>query len=147
MIEKNKQSSGPMTKEKMIEYFEVFSKEGFEKAISTYFSEDAVFENSIAMEACGKKDIINVLKFTHRGNVVKETLTPVRILMDGDDAAVELVMEVAVSEDVPDHHLSALKKGEKAKYRICAFYKIADGKIARVKVYPAAAFTPTRQTY
>ena len=147
MIEKNKQSSGPMTKEKMMEYFEVFSKEGFEKAISTYFAEDAVFENSIAMEASGKKNIINLLKFTHRGDVVKETLTPVRILMDGDDAAEELVMEMDVTEDVPDHHISPLKKGEKTKCRLSAFYKIEDGKIARVKVYPAAAFTPTRQTY
>ena len=147
MIEKNKQLSGPMTKEKMMEYFEVFSKEGFEKAISTYFAEDAVFENSIAMEASGKKNIINLLKFTHRGDVVKETLTPVRILMDGDDAAVELVMEMDVTEDVPDHHISPLKKGEKTKCRLSAFYKIEDGKIARVKVYPAAAFTPTRQTY
>lgn len=144
-MERNSQSSGSMTKEKMMEYFEVFSKHGFEKAISTYFAEDAVFENSIAMEACGKQNIINLLKFTHRGNVVKETLTPVRIIMDDDDAAVELVMEVEASEDVPDHHLSSLKKGEKMKFRLSAFYKIKAGKIARVKVYPAAAFMPTQQ--
>ena len=142
----NLQSSGTMTKKTLMEYFDVFSKEGFEKAISTYFAEDAVFENSIAMEASGKQNIINILKYTHRGDVVRETLTPVRILMDGNDVAVELVMEVEATEDVPDHHLSPLKKGEKTKYRLGVFYKIEDGKIARVKVYPAAAFTPTQHT-
>jgi limonene-1,2-epoxide hydrolase len=143
-MEENAQSSGTMTKKTMMEYFELFSKEGFEKAISTYFAEDAVFENSIAMEASGKENIINLLKFTHRGNVVRETLTPVRILMDGNDVAVELVMEVEATEDVADHHLSPLKKGEKMKFRLGVFYKVEADKIARVKVYPAAAFTPTQ---
>lgn len=133
-MERKTQTEGPMTKKKMEEYFQAFSKEGFKKAVTDYFAEDAVLENSLAMEACGKKNIIEMMVSTHRRGTVKETLTPTRILIDGDDVAAELVMELEASEDLPDHHLK-LKKGEKKRARLAAFYKIRDGKIARVKVY------------
>jgi ketosteroid isomerase-like protein len=144
-MEGTMQSEGPMTKKKLEEYFEVFSKEGYIKAIPTYFAEDAVFENSIGMEACGIENILKLLDYTHRDGIVKETLTPVTILIDGDGVAVELVMEAVVSEDVLDYHMASLKKGESVKVRLGVFYKIKDGKIARAKVYPAAAFEPVRR--
>lgn len=144
-MERKIQSEGPMTKEKMAEYFKTCSEKGFEKALSIYYAEDAVFENMVGEEVSGKKNIIKLLDFAHRGGTIKETLTPIRILVDGDNVAAEILMELDVLEDVPDHHFKPLKKGEKTKNRIGVFYKIRDGKIAGVKVYPPAILTPIRR--
>ena len=136
-------STVPMSKENMIQYFETYSRD-WEEAALTYFTEDIVFENILGEEYSGRENLINFWKKVHVGKVVKENVTPVRILIDGDDVAAELLIEFYASEDVPNHIVAPLKKGEKLKLRFSAFYRIRDGKIAHVTVYPPTVLTPKR---
>lgn len=122
-----------MTKERMMEYYEVYNSGDHEKAVSIYYTQDVVFE-SPEVKYAGQENVIKFLVESHRAGV-KEILRPIRILVDGDNVAVELEMELEVLEDIPDFHIKPVKKGESIKIGRAAFYKIRDGKIAHVKVY------------
>jgi len=72
----------------------------------------------------------------HRKGKIKETLTPVKIVIEGDEVAAELITEMEALDDVPDFHVgSSLKKGDKVKWTLSAFYTIKNGKIAAVQLY------------
>ncbi len=92
-MERKTQSAGPMTKKRMEEYYEGFNKQG-EKIFSTYYTEDAVFETSWDKKFSGLKNTIKYMEdVAHYGGKIKETLTPLKILIDGDDVAAEFVWE------------------------------------------------------
>ena len=136
-MSENSQSAGAMTKEKMIEYFESFNKKGEEKTFRDYYTEDAVFKTPWGRAFTGVDNIIKyMVEETHYGGKLKETLQPKKIVIDGDDVAVELVTEFEALDDVPKFHLGpSIKKGEKIRWILSAFYQIRDGKIAHVQIY------------
>lgn len=133
----NSQSASPMTKEKMMEYFESFNKEGDEKTFKKYYTEDAVFKTPWGRTFSGVNNIIKYMEEeAHYYGKIKETLHPGNILIDGDDVAVELKTEFHALEDIPKFHLGpSFKKGDKIQWILSAFYKIRDGKIAHVQIY------------
>ena len=146
-MEKSKQTEGSMTKKMMEEYFELFNKGGVRKALSTYWAEDAIFENAVAEEYHGRENSIKFMEeVAHAGGIIKEVFTPMKIIVDGDEVAVEIVTTLVASEDLPNHYIYPYKKGETVKLRLGVFYTIREGKISRVKVYPVAVLTPTRRT-
>jgi hypothetical protein len=78
------------TKDMMRAYFDVFTKD-YTKAVHDYFAANALFENSFGEEFCRHKAIMgHFSRNTRHGGLVKEPATPLRILIDGSDMAVEL---------------------------------------------------------
>ena len=136
-MEQNSQSANVMTKEKMVEYFESFNKAGEEATFKKYYTEDATFKTPWGRNFTGVNEIIKyMVEETHYGGKLKETLQPKKILIDGDDVAVELVTEFEALEDIPRFHLGpSFKKGEKIQWILSAFYTIRDGKISGVQIY------------
>jgi ketosteroid isomerase-like protein len=135
-MEKKAGSGGFVTKKWMEEYFESFNKFGVAKTFPVYFAEDAVFKTAWEKESHGRENIIKFMReIVHHGDKIKETLMPFNIVIDGDNVAVELLTEMVALEDVPNYHVGSFKKGEKINWRLSAFYKIRDGKIAQVQVY------------
>ena len=132
----------PMTKEKLKEFYNDFSRKGYEYGALTYFTEDVIYENPGGLEYSGRDNVINYMKGVHRGDAIKETITPVRVLIDGDVVAAELIIRLDATIDVPDHNITPLKKGDSVAHRVSAWYTLRDGRIARLKVYPPAALTP-----
>ena len=141
-MENTESIEGTMSKERMIKFFETFSSKGYEKAVLTFFAEDVRYENVAGIEYSGIQNVINYMRAVHHGDAVKETITPVRVLIDGDDVAAELLIQLEASIDVPDHVVVPLNKGDKVKHRVSAWYKIRNGRIAHLKVYPPAELTP-----
>lgn len=133
-----------MTKERLKEFYEAFNTKGYEYGVLNYFTEDVVYENPGGFEIIGRDNVINYMKNVHRGDAIKETITPVKVLMEGDDVAAQLVIQLDSTIDVPDHNIAPLKKGDRIAHRVSAWYKIRDGRIARLKVYPPAELTPKR---
>jgi limonene-1,2-epoxide hydrolase len=128
-----------VTKKWVEEYFKSFNELGAGKTFSARFAEDAIYKNPWGREVHGLKNIVKYMdEVSHHGNKIKETLTPLRILIDGDSVAVELVAEMLALEDVPDYHVGSLKKGEKIRWILSGFYKIRDGKIVYVQLYVLA---------
>ena len=132
------------TKERMREFYQDFSTRGYEHAARTYFTEDVVYENPGGVEYCGRDNVIEYMRKVHRGNAIIETITPVRMLTDGDTAAAELVIQLDSTIDVPDHNIAPLKKGDRIAHRVSAWYTLRNGRIAKLKVYPPAELTPKK---
>jgi ketosteroid isomerase-like protein len=134
------QSAGPMTKEKMEEYFKSFNEAGSTKTITEYYTEDAGFKTPWGKDFKGRDNICKYLyEVAHYKDKIKETLMPNKILIDGDDVAVELITQFEALEDVPDFHLgTSFTKGQKMQWRLSAFYTIKEGKIDDVQIYVVA---------
>lgn len=140
-----KQTETPMTKERLKDFYKAFNKKGYEYGVLNYFSEDVVYENPAGLEISGRDNVIKYMIGVHHGDKIKETITPVRVLIEGVDAAAELVIQLDALEDALDHHIASLKKGDQIAHRVSAWYTIRDGKIAKLKVYPPADLTPRRE--
>jgi len=138
------QSETPMTKEKLEEFYKDFSTRGYEYGALNYFTEDVVYENPGGLEYSGRDNVINYMRGVHRGDAIKETITPVRVVMDRDVVAAELIIRLDATIDVPDHNIAPLKKGDSIAHRVSAWYTLRGGRIARLKVYPPAVLTPKR---
>jgi limonene-1,2-epoxide hydrolase len=132
----------PMTKEKLLEFYEAFNTKGYEHATLRYFTEDVIYENPGGVEYSGRDSVIAYMRKVHRGDAIKETITPVRLLSDGENVAAELVIRLDSTIDAPDHNIAPLKKGDSIAHRVAAWYTIRNGRIARLKVYPPAELTP-----
>jgi limonene-1,2-epoxide hydrolase len=141
---KSEQNPAPMTEERLKEFYRDFSTKGYEYAAHTYFTGDVVYENPGGTEYCGRDNVIEYMKKVHRGDAIKETITPVRVLTDGETAAAELVIQLDSTIDVPDHNIAPLRKGDRIAHRVSAWYTVRNGRIARLKVYPPAELTPKK---
>jgi hypothetical protein len=138
-MEEKLQARGTVTRKWMEEYFESFNKLGAGKTFAAYFAEDAVYKNPWGREVHGLKNIIEYMDdVSHHGDKIRETLTPLKILIDGDSVAVELVAEMSALEDVPNYHVGSFKKGDKIRWTLSAFYKIRDGKMVYIQLYVLA---------
>jgi hypothetical protein len=85
------------TKEVMAKYYE---KYGTGDYATVPFSKDAVFE-SVLGRFEGRENVVKHLIEGHAGGAVKEKLTPVRILIDGNRAAVEVDAELSLRKISP----------------------------------------------
>ncbi len=122
------------TKKAIEEYLKDYSTGDFRMAIDKHYTVDAVFENTrVRIE--GKDKIIDWFTRSHALGYT-ESVVPVTILIGEDSVAVELDQEFTAFEDVPNHYVSALAKGDTIKTSgLAALYKMKDGKIRSVRVY------------
>jgi len=122
------------TKKTIEDYLRDYDSGNFHKALTNHYTEDAVFENT-RVRISGRDNIIDWFNRSHALGYT-EKLTPLRIMIGEDLVAIELEQEFTAYEDVPNHYVSPLKKGEKIKTSgVAAFYKMKDGRISSVKVY------------
>ncbi len=122
------------TKKAIEEYFKDYNTGDFRMALNKHYTDDAVFENT-RVKIVGKENIIDWFTRSHALGYT-ETVVPVNILVSEDSVALELDQEFTAYEDVPNHYVSALMKGETIKTSgLSAFYKMRDGKISSIRVY------------
>ena len=116
------------------EYLRDYSTGDFRMALDKHYTADAVFENT-RVRIVGKEKIIDWFTRSHALGYT-ESCVPVNILISEDSLAVELEQEFTAYEDVPNHYVSALRKGETIRTSgLAAFYKMKDGKISSIRVY------------
>ena len=129
----NESAQTPMTKQKMMEYFDIYNTADYERVASLFYTEDVVFKFP-ADTFEGKENLLNFLKAVHPEGV-KEIMRPTNMLMDGDNEAVEIDVEFTFGIDLPDFPLGPAKKGDILQNKIGAFYKIKGGKIVYITIY------------
>ncbi len=120
-----------MNKDDFIRYYEEYNNHGAD-GVSDFYVSDVIFEfqNSLIN---GKEEVLKYFKQLHL--VFREIMTPQKIFVEGDKAAVELENEFVAKADIPDFLGKSLKVGESTTARFRAFYDIRDGKIAHVRIY------------
>jgi ketosteroid isomerase-like protein len=122
-----------MTKQDIVEYFQVYNTGDYKKAASLYYTEDVVFATP-DKEFPGRDNVIAMLENIHRGGV-KEIMHAKNMVAEGDQIAVEIEAEFTFPEDAPDFILRPAKKGESIITKFGVFYKIREGRIARITLY------------
>ncbi len=122
------------TKKAIEEYARDYSTGDFRMALNKHYTDDAVFENTrVRIE--GKDNIIDWFTRSHALGYT-ESIVPSNILIGEDSVAIELDQGFTAYEDVPNHYVSPLKKGETIiTSGLSGFYKMKDGKISSVRVY------------
>ncbi len=122
------------TKKAIEEYFRDYNTGDFRMALDKHYTDDAVFENT-RVRIVGKDKIIDWFTRSHALGYT-ESCVPVNILIGEDSVAVELEQEFTAYENVPNHYVAVLSKGEIIKTSgLAAFYKMKDGKIRSIRVY------------
>jgi ketosteroid isomerase-like protein len=122
------------TKEAIEEYFKDYNTGDFRMALDKHYTADAVFENT-RVRIVGKEKIIDWFTRSHALGYT-ERVVPVNILIGEDSVAVELEQEFTAYENVPNHYVAALTKGDTIRTSgLAAFYKMKDGKIRSIRVY------------
>ncbi len=122
------------TKNTIEEYLRDYSTGDFRMALEKHYSAEAVFENT-RVRIKGKEKIIDWFTRSHALGYT-ERVVPANILIGEDSVAVELDQEFTAYEDVPNHYVSALTKGDTIRTSgLAAFYTMKDGKIKSIRVY------------
>jgi len=122
------------TRKAFEEYFRDYDTGDYRMALNKHYTEDAVFENT-RVKVVGRNNIIEWFTRSHALGYT-EKLVPVNVLIGKDSVAVELEQEFTAYEDVPNHYVVPMDKGETVKTSgVAAFYKMKDGKISSVRVY------------
>ena len=109
-----------MNRDEMLEYFELYT-EDFEKAVERYYTEDIVFANPDSVFN-GREAILEHFRIVRDG--IKEIFTPLNIVMEGDNIAAELDIELLATRDKPDFAAGPLKEGESIHRTVGAFYHL-----------------------
>ncbi len=113
-------------------YYKDFNASNSGEVLSAYYSDDIIFEYQDA-KVSGKAAVISYLD--EAWQAVKETLTPLNIVVDGDKAAVEVDDEMEAKVDLPEFFGQSLKAGESISAKFSIFYDIRDGKICHIRIY------------
>jgi hypothetical protein len=121
-----------MNRKNMLKYFEDYNTADYEKTVSTYYTQDAIFE-AADYKYMGQKNIINFLTNSHKD--ITEKMNPIHIIIEGNTVAAEIEIVIEVFEDRPDFHIKPLKKGDSITLKMAAFYDIRDNKICHVRLY------------
>ncbi len=115
-------------------YFRDYNTGDFRMALDKHYTPDAVFENT-RVRIVGKDAIIDWFTRSHALGYT-ETVVPTTIRVGDDMVAVELDQSFTAQEDVPNHYVSALAKGDTIRTSgLAAFYRLTEGKIRSVRVY------------
>ena len=122
------------TKKAIEEYLRDYDAGDFKMTLNKHYTEDAVFENT-RVKVVGRDNIIEWFTRSHALGYT-EKLVPANVLIGKDSVAVEVEQEFTAYEDVPNHYVVPMDKGETVKTSgVAAFYKMKDGKISSISVY------------
>ena len=123
-----------MTKQRMLEYCEVYNSEDYDKVASEYYAEDIVFKTTRG-ETVGREAVRDNFKKFHQD--VREITKFKNILIDGDGAAVEVEAEFTFKKEMPSFgdHGGTVWKGDVRHVGWGAFYKLRGDRITEIKLY------------
>ncbi len=119
------------TREGFETYLHDFNSGDFYAFVPKYYAEDAIFEKT-GFTIHGAGNLADHFS-TVLSSVVKETITLVNYVKQGDLVAVELQIELTAVAD--GFYIRERKKGETEIFYDAGWYGIKDGKIAHARVY------------
>jgi hypothetical protein len=113
-------------------YYKDFNASNSGDVISAYYSDDVIFEYQ-GEKVIGITNVINYLDGAWQA--VKETLTPLNIVVDGNNAAVEVDDRIEAKIDLPEFLGRSFKTGDSINAKFSLFYDFREGKICHIRIY------------
>ena len=120
-----------MDRERMKEYYKTFNTGDLE-ALETFYTDDVVLEYQDVI-LNGRNAVLG--HFKEYFNSVREQITPLQILVNDTDVAVELNDTLTAKIDLSDLMGKSVKAGESVSVKFGAFYKARGDRIYHIKLY------------
>jgi ketosteroid isomerase-like protein len=114
------------------EYFETYNAKRYDDLVNNFYAEDPTFQNP-KYKLEGRRDLAEFFKQHHVD--VKETLTPITVVITPEVAALELDAVFSAEKDVPDFYVHPISRGVPVNMGMSAFYHLRDDRIVHARVY------------
>ncbi len=115
----------------MERYYQTYNSENPE-SLAAFYAVD-VRMVSAQGEETGRDAIIATYRFIIERFI--DRMTPTRILVSGNHAAVEITDEFEARQDVADFLGASFHKGDRFTLQLCAVYEVRDDLIRSVTIY------------
>lgn len=122
-----------MTRERFDEYVEAFNTQDPDRFALEFFAPEITFERRDHRFSYGRDQYIAEYRASHDGLI--ELLRPQRVLIDGDNVAMEVNVEFAAEKDQPDFIIEPMRAGAKLLVKLAVFYTVRDGRFIYVKSF------------
>jgi hypothetical protein len=114
------------------QYFETYNAKRYDNLVNNFYTAQATFENpKYRLE--GPRAIAEF--FTVHHTDVKETLTPITVIITPEVAALELDGVFSSDKDIPDYYVHPIVRGVEVKLGMAAFYHLEGDRIAHARIY------------
>jgi hypothetical protein len=120
-----------MEKEFFESYYRTYNSED-PQALSEFYHEDVVIRSAQG-EQTGKETMVGTYKYII--SKFTDQMTPKNIIIQGDQAAIEIHDRFEAKEDVDDFLGQKFAKGDTFELNLCAVYKVEGNKIKDITIY------------
>ncbi len=120
-----------MDKEFFESYYETYNREDPE-ALSQFYHEDVVIR-SAQMVQTGKEAMLGTYQYII--SILRDQMTPKNIILEGDQAAVEIHDRFEAKQDIDDFLGQKFSKGDTMELNLCGIYKVEGNKIKEITIY------------
>jgi ketosteroid isomerase-like protein len=114
-----------------VRYYETYASEDA-AALGAFYAEDVKLISSQGVIQ-GREQLLGTYRTII--SLFRDRMTPDSILIDGDQAAIEITDRFEAKQAVPEFLGRSFAKGEAFTMRICGVYRVQDGKIRQVTIY------------
>lgn len=119
-----------MDRQRYAAYLACFNAGDFER-FGAYYTDDVVFELGDLRAFHGLDELVAFYKDVRAR--VRETQTPLQVVIDEEGVAAELESEFVALEDWPEFVSGPLEKGDVYRRRGLIMYTLRDGKFSRIR--------------
>lgn len=112
------------------DYVACFNRGDFD-GFSKYYDDDVVFELGDLRVLRGRDEIVAFYREVKER--IRETFTPLQVVMDEEGVAVESETEFVALDDWPDFVSGPMRKGDVFRRRGLVMYTLRDGKFSRIR--------------
>lgn len=101
-------------------------------ALAEFYAEDVVLVSSEG-EQRGREALLATYGFITERFI--DQMTPQRILIDGNEAAIQIVDRFEARQDVADFLGGSFRRGDSFTLNLCGWYRVEAGRIKHIAIY------------
>ena len=112
-------------------YYKTYNSED-PKSLSEFYHEDVVIRSAQG-EQTGKESLLNTYQYII--SMLKDRMTPENIIIEGDQAAIEIHDRFEAKKDIDDFLGQKFSKGDALDLNLCGVYTVEGNKIKKITIY------------
>ena len=112
-------------------YYRAYNRED-PQALSEFYHDDVVLRFAQG-EQNGKEALLGTYRFIT--SMLKDQMTPKNIIIQGEQAAIEIQDRFVAKQDINDFMGQKLAKGDTLELSVCGIYKVEDNRIKEITIY------------
>jgi len=120
-----------MGKEFFESYYETYNREDPE-ALSEFYHQDVVIRSAQG-EQKGKETLLGTYQYII--SQFRDQMTPKNIIVEGDQAAIEIHDRFEAKQDVDDFLGQKFSQGDSFELNLCGVYKVEGNRIKEITIY------------